>query len=251
MPSRLLFAPILYLLASALPTVANDVEAVLLRHRTAEQVLPVLQPLVDPGGSLSGMAGQLFIRSNPRNREQLKTALRSIDVPYRRLLVSVRRMSATGEHPDPGRAGVNGRVYSSRAASDDGVVQQVQTVDGVAAFIATEQSVPVQQEAIVPTPGGYGVVQSTTLRSAASGFSVVPRLTGDRVMIEIQSKRETMRANTQGAIEADRISATVSGRLGEWIRLGGGVAEDRRVISSAAIARPDQRVIWVKVDEAP
>jgi type II secretory pathway component GspD/PulD (secretin) len=249
MRSRFSLVAILYLLAGALPTYANDLEAVLLRHRTVEQVLPVLQPLVDPGGALSGMANQLLIRSNPRNREQLKTALRSIDVPYRRLMVSVRRMSEMDEHPDQARAGVKGRTYSSRAAADDGIVQQVHTVDGVGAFIETEQTVPVQQESVVPTPSGYGVAQSTNLQSAANGFSVVPRIVGDRVILDIRSKRENMRGNPPGTIDADRINGTVTGRLGEWIRLGGGAAADRRVLSSAAVSRPEQRVIWVKVDE--
>ena len=250
MRSHLFLVFVSSLLAGAMPAKANDVESVPLRYRTVEQILTVLQPLVDPGGAVSGMANQLIIRSNPRNREQIKAALRSIDVPYRRLMISVQR-AEPGEHPSAGRATGNDRVYSSRAAAGDGTVQQVQTIEGVAAFIVTEQSVPVQQESVVPTPSGYGVVPSTTLRSAANGFSVMPRMVGDRVIVEIQSKREHMNDKSLGAIDADRISATVTGRLGEWIQLGGGAIGPGRVLSSASASRTLQRALWVKVDEIP
>ncbi|MSQ20828.1 MAG: hypothetical protein EXR39_15050 [Betaproteobacteria bacterium] len=241
MLARLSLIFCLSLPAGAIAAQANDVESVLLRHRPVDQVLPALRPLVDPGGVVSGMADQLIIRSNPRNREQLKAALRSIDVPMRRLMVSLQRGSDPGEPSGGARANVNGRTYASRAATDDGIVQQVQTVDGVAAFIASEQSVPLQQESIVPTPGGHGVMQSTILRNAANGFSVMPRTVGDRVIIEVQSKRESLSGQGSGTIDADRINATVTGRLGEWIRLGGGTVRSARVISSAAAPEAEQR----------
>ena len=38
-----------------------------LHHRTVEDVLPVLEPLLEPGGALSGMSGQLIIRASPGN----------------------------------------------------------------------------------------------------------------------------------------------------------------------------------------
>ena len=35
-------------------------EVISLRHRTAEQVIPVLRPLLEPGGALSGQYNQLI-----------------------------------------------------------------------------------------------------------------------------------------------------------------------------------------------
>src|SRR5438132_2587955 len=82
--------------AAALITLAgqaagqNMLEILQLRHRTAEQVLPVLRPLVEPGGTLTGEGNQLIVRVSPANFAELKRALEAIDQPLRRLQISVR-----------------------------------------------------------------------------------------------------------------------------------------------------------------
>src|SRR5260370_38182691 len=65
-------------------------EIIPLRHRTVDQVLPVLQPLVEPGGALTGQSGQLIVRTSPANLAEIKRALEAIDRPLRRLQISVR-----------------------------------------------------------------------------------------------------------------------------------------------------------------
>src|SRR2546422_9484166 len=65
-------------------------EIIPLRHRTVDQVLPALQPLVEPGGALTGQSGQLIVRTSPANLAEIKRALEAIDRPPRRLQISVR-----------------------------------------------------------------------------------------------------------------------------------------------------------------
>ena len=66
---------------------AQQMEVIELRSKSVEQVLPVLQPLVEPGGTLSGMNNQLFLRASSRNRAEIKKALAAIDKPTRRLII--------------------------------------------------------------------------------------------------------------------------------------------------------------------
>src|SRR5215216_6184113 len=68
----------------------NALEIIALRHRTAEQVIPVLVPLIEAGGTLSGQGTQLFVRTSPANLSDIKLALESVDRPLRRLMISVR-----------------------------------------------------------------------------------------------------------------------------------------------------------------
>jgi hypothetical protein len=65
-----LLVPLLFLAPAVLAQ--GTLEVIPLRHRTVEQVLPVLRPLLEPGGAMSGQSYQL------------------IDQPARRLLISVR-----------------------------------------------------------------------------------------------------------------------------------------------------------------
>ena len=64
-------------------------EIIPLRYRMVEQVLPSLEPFVEPGGALSGMNNQLIVRASRNNIEQIKQALSAIDVPTRRLMIRV------------------------------------------------------------------------------------------------------------------------------------------------------------------
>ena len=53
------------------PCVAQaDVEIIPLRFRTTEQVIPVLQPLVEPGGVLSGTQGQMSSANSQRQENR-------------------------------------------------------------------------------------------------------------------------------------------------------------------------------------
>ncbi len=78
------------LLLFAMPALARQqVEIIELRHRTVEDVLPVLQPLLEPGGALSGMSGQLIVRASEGNLAELKKVLTVIDRPPRQLVIHV------------------------------------------------------------------------------------------------------------------------------------------------------------------
>ncbi|WP_374491627.1 secretin N-terminal domain-containing protein, partial [Zoogloea sp.] len=76
---RLLLVPLLalglFLGMFSMAWAQQEVEIVPLKSRTVDQVLPVLQPLVEPGGAVSGMNNQLIIKGSRRNREQLKQVL--------------------------------------------------------------------------------------------------------------------------------------------------------------------------------
>src|ERR1051325_10507717 len=120
----------------ALPAAAqNSLEIIDLRHRTAEQVIPVLKPLVEPGGSLSGQGTQLFVRTSTANLPDLRRALESIDRPAKRLQVSVRFDDASSRS----RSGFDSRegVQDSARSREERVDQRIQGLDGGGATIFT------------------------------------------------------------------------------------------------------------------
>jgi hypothetical protein len=64
-----------------------------------------------------------------------------------------------------------------------------------------------------------------------------------------------IRQRPGGTINVQGASTTVSGRLGEWMELGGmnssSVQSSSGILSGATTQRSDNRSIWVKVDELP
>lgn len=258
-------------------------EVIPLQHRFSAEVIPVLQPLVSPGGTVTGMNDRLIVRTTPSNLIELKRVLASIDQAARRLRISVRQnVSARGtaneqglsgsyrsggvalDAPEPvtSRSGVTlsqqgrdgelrYRINRTTSETDDGNVYFVQTVEGQAALIQTGQSVPLPERSVYYTEEGVAVRDSIQYRDVTSGFYVVPRLNGDQVTLAISPQRS--RLDGSGAISVQTAETTASGRLGAWIDLGG-VTERFADRSDANLTRArrqgsEVRGIWVKVDE--
>lgn len=271
---------------------ATVLEVIALRYRTAEQVIPVLKPLLDRSGTLSGMQNQLIVRTTPANLAELKQVLATLDAQPRQLLITVRQDSMldrertqadlsgriTGSNAgvtippttNPGGGTVTiqrgndivrGRVDSTRSVESDGNTQSVRVLEGNSAFIRAGVSVPVRSQAPARTIVNGRVMESygnaVEYRDVASGFYVVPRLAGDRVTLEINPQRESLATPAQnlprGSVNIQAASTTVSGRLGEWIEVGGIVQsvdnQQSAILGSARESSRDNRQILLKVEE--
>lgn len=262
-------------------------EIIPLRYRMVEQVLPSLQPFVEPGGALSGMNDQLIVRASRNNIEQIKQALSAIDVPTRRLMIRVsQNRDAVSRQQGAGLSGnvgvgnnvriiqpssniqgstkievrggdsrVNAQVYDSRSTRDLQASQSVQVVDGGRAFIQIGQSLPMPLRQVVLSPTGWVATDSVVYRDIGQGFYAVPKLVGERVTLEISPQFDSPGDQGYGSVNTQRLSTTVSGRLGEWIELGGSGQQasgnDSRNLGSGSSEMRDNRSVWLRVDELP
>jgi hypothetical protein len=211
----------------------QSLEIINLRHRSAEQLLPQLAPFVEPGGALSGMNDKLFLRASGRNQAEIRDLVAALDTPLRRLMISVRQDGADTDAERgavvSGRVGVGaggtaisgrGQLYQSDSSYRRDTSQQVQTIDGGRAAIMVGQSIQIPLRLLVLTPAGAVVSESLVQYDLGTGFVVVPRLNGERVTIEI-SPRDDTPGPLPGSVNTQRLVTTVSGRLGEWLELGG------------------------------
>ncbi len=243
---------------------AQQMEVIELKSRTVDEVLPTLLPLVERGGMLTGLNNQLFLRTSPRNRDDIKRALAAIDKPAKRLIVhvsldrisddSARGAEASGQIVlgSSRRTQVEGRVWDTRSQRGENAAQRVQTIEGGRAFIQLGQSVPVPMRQIVVGPGGAMINEGVVYRDIGSGFYASPRLNGERVTLEISQQAEQQDGRHSGVIDSQRLSTTVSGRLGEWIELGG-VGRETSTRQSGAFSAGtgqvrDRRSIWLMVE---
>jgi hypothetical protein len=248
------------LLCAAQAWAQGALEIIPLKHRTVEQVLPTLRTLLEPGATISGQSGQLFVRTSPANLAEIRQALEAIDRPSRRLQILVRfdealesssrDASASGTISNRG-SNVELRAQDSRTGAAERIDQRVQVMEGGTARIATGQSRTLPQRQIIRTPGGVVSQQTYVVQESSTGFEVSPRLTGSTVHLEISPQRETL--GPRGTMQSDRITSTAIGRLGEWFELGGAarsIANNERGIASSGQARAtESRRVWVKVEE--
>ena len=268
----------------------TTVEIIPLKYRQADQLIPVLQPLLGRDASISNFQNQLVIRATPVEMAQVKNVLASLDTPPRRLMITVRQDSdVSGSRREaelsgsigndqarvtvPGSGSREGgnvvlrdgddrlraRVVDSSQAGGERTAQTVQVLEGYSAFIRAGESQPVRNRQVVRTMvnGQWvdRVVETTDYREATTGFNVRPRLQGEMVTLDIDPQRETFDEQRRGAVNVQRVSTTVSGRLGEWMDLGG-ISEERSndssgILSTRSVRSSDRRGVQVKVELLP
>ena len=226
-----------YLLAFSLPLPAAT-ELIQLNYRMAEEVLPLVQAALDGQGKASAYGNQLMVNASPDKIAEIRDLLGQLDQAPRRLLISVDTSeqtldSGSGYRVDGsisagdaevivGRGEVQGRdqarIIRRSTNSRSGGTQQIQATEGYPALIQVGQSVPLTTTSVGP----YGqVYQNTQYRNVNQGFYVTANLSGDIVHISINSNNDRVNRYQPGVIDTQSTDTRVSGRLGEWINLGG------------------------------
>ena len=274
------------LLLFSAPVLA-ELEVIALKHRSAEEVLPVIRPLLDKDDAASGMNYQLVLRTSPQNLAQIKKLLESLDVAPRSLKITVMQ-NVDGETvarltevsgsvglnrearisvPGSGnKAGLNAElgqgqdrlkahVVSTRSLEDARNTQQLRVLEGNRALVSSGQSVAVPQRQVIRNQQGTRVINSTRYQEVGSGFYVLPRVNGDRVTLEISAQNDSLAPGSGDppTLRVQQTSSTVSGRLGEWLEVGGSGlrnnSDDTTVSTRSASRAREQRTVLIKVEE--
>lgn len=281
--------PVLVAAADPAPLTARDgmvLEIIPLEHRLVDDVVPTLRALVAPGGTVTGMQSQLVVRTTPDNLAELRRVLAALDTKLRTLRITVRqdveahsslredelsarvragdvaaRVGGPGRGPGAsvgygdGDSELTYRNFSTRSRDDTENTHFVHTVEGSPAFIAAGQSVPLPYASTVVTPFGASVQQSIDYREVGAGFYVTPRVAGERVNLEISPFADRLDRGGGGVIDAKGLSTVVSGRLGEWIALGGAAERfndaSTGILYSTRTDGSDVYDVWVKVEVLP
>jgi hypothetical protein len=269
------------LLLLPLSALAAELEIISLKHRSAEELLPIVRPLLDKDGVASGMNYQLILRTSPRNLAQIKRLLTSIDVAPRRLKITVMQdvdrdtvarltsiSGSIGSNPritlpdsgggasveiGQGRDRLKANVISTRTLEEGRNTQQLQVLEGNRALVRTGQSMPVPQRQVIQHSWGTQVIDSTAYREVEHGFYVLPRVNGDRVTLEIGAQNDAPVRGDPQSVSTQQAASTLSGRLGEWLELGGTgqreTIDDGTISSRSASRKHEQRSVLIRVEE--
>jgi len=244
-------------------------EVIPLNYHTAQDIMPVIQSVLGNEGRVSPYGNQLIVNASPEKIEEIRQLLNQIDTPPRRLLISVDSsessyqsdrgyrangtISAGDAEVRVGQGEVNGRDQVSiiRRSTDSrgGGTQQVQATEGYPALIQVGQSVPLTSTERGPYGGVYN---NTEYRDVTRGFYVTASVTGDIVHIAISSNQDRVNQSQPGVIDVQSTDTRVSGRLGEWIVIGGtsgeNLSQQRDVLQRHSTRGRDDMTLRVKVD---
>lgn len=263
---------LLLLLFSGQAAADYPLEIIRLQSRPVPEVIPLLKPFIEPGGSIAGMNDQLIVRTSPANLVEIKRILQRIDRPPRRLKISVRQsagLDATDRAVEadvntmvgkqgrlmvgPSRGdGLQLRMKKARTRSQLDTTHSVQVLEGYPAFITTGESVPIHDQTTLITRHGLHQQTTTRYRDLVGGFYVVPRLNGTLVSLEIAPQLDRP-GNIQGHYDIQRAHTVVSGKLGEWISVGGvsrgTLKHGEQLLKDSRTTSQDERLLELLVEE--
>jgi len=255
---------------------AQSLESIPLQYRTAEELLPILQPLVPQDSVITGTGNVLFVRTDAATLRHIREAVASLDRAPRQLLITVGQVTnargsgasvrgsgtiGSGDvqvgvnRPPASSAGGQVVVRSGTASDDIRNVSSVRALEGHETYVSLGQSRPFTSTTV--TGGAYHppvVSQSTGFRDVQTGFYATPRVSGDRVTLEISSRQQHLTGQAHDApVTTGRITTTVTGRLGDWMQIGGSAGDatggNSGLVAWGARAELTQYSAWVKVDE--
>lgn len=223
------FLLILFLFFSPILSAQQVIEVIELKSQIPQNIVPVIKPLLGQNGTVTSMNNRLIVKAEQDQLSEIRQLINQLDRPPQRMLIEVShagghqgdlsdfdvkgRLSTTGNNQ------VNVKIKQQSTRNQFDANQMVQATEGYPALISYGHVIPYREHHI-QTYGGHVRRQSfTTFADATSGFYVVPRLTGNRVSLEILQHRNRYQPRN-GSIAVQNTSTFVSGQLGEWINLG-------------------------------
>lgn len=227
----------------------NTVHIYTVQHQIAESLLPAIDDILLSGESVNAYNNELVVNASSVSQQKVAQLLQAIDKPLRNILISVRNNN-TGSSTDNNTSvsggirtgdvylGAGGPVYREKrnggaVIQSNGVriqsnhetrqtstqqEQRLRGIEGSPSWISTGQAIPYRST----DQWGNSTME---YQNADSGFYVTARIMGDRVQLDISTSDDKLsedpRQRRRGIIDTQRLQTTTSGRVGEWISLGG------------------------------
>ena len=243
-----------------------------LKHRPADDVIPVISPFLGPGDTLSGQDSLLFLNTTPENLTRIRSIIAHLDQASQQLAITVvqgenaidqlRSVDITGSVAigdgvtlgvgDPRNQphdsiAVDARSSQRTRRSSD--FQQVLVQNGATGTVYLGLSLPVAMDS--PTHKGMRYHQIQGYREMLTGARVTPRISGNRVTLEIEVRQDQPSGDSPEVVRTQQIQTQIQARLDEWIDigsiLGASNRQDAGLINRSSSQQSGQRHVFVKV----
>ena len=249
---------------------ADSITTIQLMHRSAEEIIPIVKPMLGAGDGITGQGFILFLRSSPQTVAQVKEMIDALDIAAKMLQVSVfqgskRDLEAlrvsgslqfkTGDASvrignSSGNASGDFNATSTRLRRANNPIHQLRVAEGTAGFIETGEQIPYFTGAKRIAPGS--AVGSTEYKDVTTGFYVLPRIHGDQVTLQVSPFKNSLSKTRSGNIETQQANTTITGRIGAWLQIGG-VEENIKhsqtgTVSYSSTKSKTKNSIWIKAE---
>lgn len=264
---KLLF---ILLLSSLTGFAETEFKIITLKHRFANDLLPIISPMVGTDGTATGIDNQLIVRTSPERMREIEVTVAGLDTVRVNRKISVKSTNSIQTQQD--RTEVSGNVKigkvtagnDRRARPNSGNVdiernssdgkqnsnQFINVLDGERAFIRVGHIVPFTQEWVTITQRYIQIEHLTDWREVSTGFAVRPRTVGNQIELEITPR--IARLNNQGFIDFEELTTVVRTTLGNWVDIGGTMQQNdevsRKILGMQNMSSQQTSNLTIKVD---
>ena len=250
---------------------AASMTTIQLQSRPAEEIIPIVKPMLATGEVITGSGYKLFLRASPETQAMVMEIIDALDIAAKMLQISVFQgseqeldtvsvsanlqiesgnssigvgSSETGAGNISYNSGnVSGDVNSTSTQTHrtNSPVHQLRLSEGTEGFIQTGQQVAY-----------YSGNNGTEFKDVTTGFYVLPRIHGGGVALQVRPFKNTPGKKRSDNIETQSADTTITGRIGEWLPLGGVNEQFNRSQSSIGSHSSSQGSrkdsIWIRAD---
>ena len=264
---------------------ADSIETLQLKNRPAEEIIPIIKPMLGTADSVTGQGFQIFVRTTPQNLKQIKQMVNKLDVAAKLLQISVfqgndrdlRALSMEGsvQYQDSnanvnigstGNTSRGGDVHlstrggsatshtlSTRGRLSDNPIHTLRVTENTQGYIETGESIPYFSAGGGWFSGRRGFIGGDVdYKDVTTGFYVLPRVHGEQVILDVSPFKQSQSKTRGGDINTQSASTQITGKLGQWLAIGGTTEQVQRSSTSIGTSHSTQsrnnESIWIKAD---
>jgi len=264
---------------------ADSITTIQLQNRPVEEIIPIIKPMLGANDSVTGQGFQLFIRTTPENLQQVRQMISKLDVAAKQLKISVfqgsdrdlRALSMEGNvqyqnsntnvsigstgktsrgsdvHLSTRGGNATSHTLSTRGRLTDNPIHTLRVSEGTQGHIETGESIP-----YFSADGGWfngrgGIIGGgLEYKDVTTGFYVLPRVNGDQVILNVSPYKQSQSKTRGGDINTQSANTQITGKLGQWLPIGGTTEQVRRsgtsIGSSQTTQSRNNESIWIKAE---
>lgn len=261
---------LIYCMSLSFSYAEAEFKIITLQHQFAENLLPIISPMVGIDGTATGMNNQLILRASPERMREIEATIQQLDITRvnRRITINTNTSSQRQHNRTEASGGVkidNITIGNDRKSSknnnhiilernhrytQNNSNQFLNVLDGERAFVQTGQIVPFTQEWITITRRYIQIDRITNWREITTGFAIRPMTIGHQVELEITPRIASL--NNQGTIDFEELTTTLRVSLNEWIDIGATMQNhddiSRKILGQSNTTSSQYSSLMIKVD---
>lgn len=197
---------------------SSIVKVIDLHYQQADAMIPVLQPLLLQGETITGQGQQLVVSVSPETLTKCRLIIHDMDQPPVVFNVRIHQGNPDWISADES----NDDVYGAASERTAGDTQSIQVMNGAAAFVATGANRPV----LSSVSGGWWRGVSYGRDQTQEGLYIQPILQGDRVKITVHRVRQRANPMNGDADQTGALDTVTLIPLDRWTFLGSSATID-------------------------